>query len=56
MPVRLRDDADLVAVLLEQTADDGRADTRVVDLGITRDEDEIKLVPAALFHVAPADW
>ena len=56
MPVRLRDDADLVAVLLEQTADDGRAETRVVDIGITRDEDEIELVPAALFHVAPADW
>ena len=56
VPVRLRDDADLVAVLLEQAADDGRAEARMVDVGVARDEDEVELVPAALLHVTPADW
>ena len=52
MPVWLGNDTNLIPMFLEETADDGRTEARVIDIGIPRDEDKVKLLPAAFFHVA----
>ena len=50
-PVRLRQEPDREAVGLQQPADDGGAETRVVDVCIATDIDEVQLPDAALFQV-----
>lgn len=53
-PVRLRDDADAEALGFQQAADDGHAEGRVIDVGITGDDDDVATVPAELIHLFPA--
>ena len=50
-PIGLGDHADLVVVRLEKTADDGRAERRVINVRIARHVHEVALVPTALAHV-----
>ena len=40
---------------LQHTADNSRPERRVVHIGIANDVDKIQFIPAALFHVIPAD-
>ena len=51
LPVRLRDDPDTKALRLEQPADNGHAKRRVIDVGVTRDDDDVAGVPAELVHL-----
>jgi hypothetical protein len=53
-PVGLGDDADPEAVRLEQAADQGHAERRVVDVGVPGHEDDVTAVPAQLVHLGPA--
>ena len=46
-PIGLGDDGDLEAFGFEETADDGGAEGRVVDVGVAGDDDDIEFVPAA---------
>ena len=50
-PVGLGDEAHLVAVRLEQPADDGRSEAGMIHVGVAADIDEVALVPAAGLHV-----
>ncbi len=50
-PVGLREDADLEAAPFEEARDQGRAERGVIDVGITRDDDDVELAPAASAHV-----
>ncbi|MNT24715.1 hypothetical protein D3C72_1602060 [compost metagenome] len=50
-PVRLADDADSVALRFEQAANEGHAETRMVNVGVARDEDDVALVPAQRVHL-----
>ena len=54
-PVGLADDAHLVAVRVEDAADDGHTKARVVHVGVAADVDKVALVPAARIHVGAAD-
>ena len=56
VPVRLGNDADLIAMCLEHAADDRGAEAGMIDVSITGDKDEIQLLPAAFLHILPADW
>ena len=47
--------ADLIALCLQQAADDGSAKAGVVHIGVTAHHHKVQLVPAACFHVCPAD-
>ncbi len=49
-PVRLRDDADAETVRLQQAADDGHAEARVVHVGIARYQHDVAGVPAEHVH------
>lgn len=53
LPVRLGDDADAEPLGLQQAADDGHAEGRVVDVGIAGDDDDVAGVPAELIHLFP---
>ena len=50
-PIRLRDDADPVAVGLEDARDDGAAERGVVDVGIAAHIGEIDAIPPAIAHL-----
>ena len=50
-PVRLADDANAVTLRFKQAADEGHAETRMVDVGVARDEDDVALVPAQRVHL-----
>ena len=54
-PVGLTDDAHLVAVRVEDTADDGHAKAGMVHIGVAADVDKVALVPAACIHVGSTD-
>src|SRR5690606_40051227 len=54
LPVRLADDADAKALGLQQPPDDRHAERRMVDVGITGDDDDVARVPAELIHLLPA--
>ena len=54
-PVGLADDAHLVAVRVEDAADDGHAKAGMVHVGIAADVDKVALVPAARIHVGTTD-
>ena len=47
--------AHLVALGFQQAADDGSAEAGVVHIGVTAHHHKVQLVPAACFHVCPAD-
>ena len=53
-PVRLGNDADAKALGFEQAPDDGHAKRRVVDVGVTGNDDDVAGVPAQLIHLFPA--
>ena len=53
-PVGLRDEADPVAVGLEQPRDDGAAERGMIDVRIARHVHEIDRVPSAIEHIAVA--
>ena len=55
VPVRLRDDADGVAVALEHARDDCRAKAGMVDIRIPGDKNKIELVDASRAHLLAAD-
>ncbi|MNS54145.1 hypothetical protein D3C72_869260 [compost metagenome] len=50
-PVRLRNDADAEALRFQHAADDRHTKTRVVDIGVTTDNDHIAAIPAQLIHL-----
>ena len=52
-PVGLADDAHLVAVRVEDAADDGHAKAGMVHVGVAADVDKVALVPAAFLHIGP---
>ena len=54
-PVGLADDANFVAVRVEDAADDSHAKAGMVHVGVTADVDKVALVPAARIHVGAAD-
>ncbi len=49
-PIRLRDDADFEPLCLEHPADDGHAETGVIDVGIPGDDDDVALIPPQRRH------
>ena len=50
VPVRLRDDANAEALRFQQAPDDGHAETGMIDVGITGDDDDVAFVPAERLH------
>ena len=54
-PVGLADDANFVAVCVEDAADDGHAKAGVVHVSVAADVDKVTLVPAARIHVGATD-
>ena len=54
LPVRLGNDPDAEALRLQQPADDRHAERRVIDVGITGDDDDVAGIPAKLIHLLPA--
>ena len=50
VPVRLGDDSDLEALGLQQPADDGHAEARMVHVRIAGDDDDIALTPTKRLH------
>ena len=54
-PVGLRNDADLIARVLEHARDDRVAERRMVDVAVADNIDEIALLPAAPLHVGAGD-
>ena len=55
VPVRLGEHRHAVALVLQHARNDGRAEARVVDVGIRRDNEEVVVVPAALDHLILRD-
>ena len=54
-PIRLGENADLVARVLQHPADDGVTKGRMIDIGVANDIDEIALTPTPGGHIAPGD-
>ena len=54
LPVRLRNDADPESLILEHPPDDGHAKARVIDIRVTRNDDDVTAVPAELSHFIAA--
>ena len=54
-PVRLRDDADLVAVGFQNTRDDRVSKRRMIDIRVADDIDKVALCPAAAVHIRLID-
>ena len=50
-PVGLTDQGDAVAAGLQQAADDGCAEARVVHVGVTADVDEVGLRDAVIYEI-----
>ncbi len=55
-PVRLSEDADPQTFGLKKPGQKRRTKGRMIDIGISGDEEHIELVPAALFHFSSAAW
>ena len=53
LPIRLGDNADPEALRLQQATDHRHTKTRVIDIGITGNEDNVATVPAQLIHLRP---
>ena len=53
-PVRLSEDTNPKAFGFEQAGQKWCTESRMVDIGISRNEEHIEFVPAALFHFSPA--
>lgn len=53
-PVRLGDDADAEAVSFKPARDYRVAEAGVVDVGVSRDNEDVEFIPAARLHVGPA--
>jgi len=51
MPVGLRQDAHLEALGFQQSPDDGHAETRMVDIRIAGDDDDVAPLPAERRHL-----
>ena len=51
LPVRLGDDSDPETLRLEQAPDDSHPETRVVDVCVARDHDDVATVPAQSVHL-----
>ena len=49
-PIRLRDDADPKPLPLQGAADDGHAETRVINVGIPGNNNNVTAVPAKAIH------
>ena len=49
--LRLRQDADAKALRLQHARNDRRAEARMIDVGIARDDDDVRRVPAARIHL-----
>ena len=56
MPVGLGHDGHTIACRLEHTPDDGSTERRMVDVGITREQDDIERVPSPQFHFFFGGW
>ena len=54
LPVRLGNDPDAEALGLQQPADDRHAEGRMVNVGVTGDDDDVAGIPAKLIHLFPA--
>ena len=50
-PVGLRHDSDFVTVGLQHAPDDGSAHRRVVDIGVTGEQDNVGLLPTQVVHL-----
>src|ERR1019366_5281192 len=50
MPVGLADDADAEPLRFEQPPHQRHAETRMIDVGVAGDDDDVARVPAALLH------
>ena len=55
IPAWLGDNADFVTVVFEPSCQQGDAKTGMVDIGISCDEKDIKLLPAASIHIIACD-
>ena len=55
LPVGLRDDADLIARVLEHARDDRVAKRRMIDIAVADDVDKVALLPSAPLHIGAAD-
>ena len=53
-PVGLGHDAYPAAVMLQEPADDGRAERGVIHIAVPRDDENIQFVPAEFIHFGPA--
>ena len=53
MPVRLRNDTDTKTLRLEQAADDGHTERRMVHIGIAGDDNDVAGIPAKRIHLRP---
>jgi len=51
LPVWLCQNSNAISVRLQNTPDDGRAEAGVVHIRVTRDEQEIIIVPATIEHI-----
>ena len=53
--LRLRQDADAEALRFQHARNDCRAEARMVDVGVARDNDDVRRVPAARLHFFSCD-
>ncbi len=53
VPVRLRDNANPESLGLQQTTDQGHAEAGVINIGITRNNNNVAAIPAQLLHLPP---
>ena len=50
VPIRLADDADAKALRFQQAPDQRHAETRMVDVSVTRDQNDVARIPAECIH------
>ena len=56
LPVGLRDDTDPKPLVLKHAADDRHPKTGVINVSVTRHNDDVATVPAELIHLVSAHW
>ena len=56
MPVGLRHDGYAIAVSLQDSAEDSRSEGWMIYVGITREEDDVQLVPSSEFALLLGCW
>ena len=54
--IRLAEDRDLIACVLQNARDDRRAEGRMVDIRVAGHEQEIAVIPAAVVHILFGNW